>query len=220
MDALGCDAVWHHGLACGLCQLLSWLVTDLLHFQGLERTTRDNFGGGNTAWEEEKLAKYRDRSEAGAGWERIPSPSLCFMGGGPGEAPSLEQPLVDICGTAGAGAGAGLTSWALWTRGDSGDCGSKENWRARWATDPGEVTEPALGELGVGICGVEGGAFENGQPCSRGWLKATERSWGLIECKAHLHPDSGCRRCWGGVGSGSGYPRGLGLDFRTGDRSF
>eukprot|EP00069_Balaena_mysticetus_P018085 bmy_00440T0 len=28
--------------------------------QGLERTIRDNFGGGNTAWEEEKLSKYKD----------------------------------------------------------------------------------------------------------------------------------------------------------------
>ncbi|XP_036911523.1 protein disulfide isomerase CRELD1 isoform X2 [Sturnira hondurensis] len=28
--------------------------------KGLERTTRDNFGGGNTAWEEEKLSKYKD----------------------------------------------------------------------------------------------------------------------------------------------------------------
>ncbi|KAM5281542.1 protein disulfide isomerase CRELD1 isoform 1-T1 [Ctenodactylus gundi] len=28
--------------------------------KGLERTIRDNFGGGNTAWEEEKLSKYRD----------------------------------------------------------------------------------------------------------------------------------------------------------------
>ncbi|MBN3311846.1 CREL1 protein, partial [Atractosteus spatula] len=27
-------------------------------FQGLERTANKNFGGGNTAWEEEKLAKY------------------------------------------------------------------------------------------------------------------------------------------------------------------
>nr|KAF6335037.1 cysteine rich with EGF like domains 1 [Pipistrellus kuhlii] len=28
--------------------------------KGLERTIRDNFGGGNTAWEEEKLSKYKD----------------------------------------------------------------------------------------------------------------------------------------------------------------
>lgn len=83
MDALGCDALWHHGLACGLCQLLSWLVTDLLHFQGLERTTRDNFGGGNTAWEEEKLAKYRDRSEAGAGVGANPFSQPLLYGGRP-----------------------------------------------------------------------------------------------------------------------------------------
>uniref|UniRef100_A0A5F9CHJ0 protein disulfide-isomerase n=1 Tax=Oryctolagus cuniculus TaxID=9986 RepID=A0A5F9CHJ0_RABIT len=38
------------------------LLTDPLHcFQGLERTIRDSFGGGNTAWEEEKLSKYKDR---------------------------------------------------------------------------------------------------------------------------------------------------------------
>lgn len=30
-------------------------------FQGLERTANKNFGGGNTAWEEEKLAKYARR---------------------------------------------------------------------------------------------------------------------------------------------------------------
>ncbi|XP_004835372.1 cysteine-rich with EGF-like domain protein 1 isoform X2 [Heterocephalus glaber] len=29
-------------------------------YKGLERTIRDNFGGGNTAWEEEKLSKYKD----------------------------------------------------------------------------------------------------------------------------------------------------------------
>uniref|UniRef100_A0A804HJM5 protein disulfide-isomerase n=1 Tax=Homo sapiens TaxID=9606 RepID=A0A804HJM5_HUMAN len=28
--------------------------------KGLERTIRDNFGGGNTAWEEENLSKYKD----------------------------------------------------------------------------------------------------------------------------------------------------------------
>lgn len=29
--------------------------------QGLERTEHEGFGGGNTAWEEEKLAKYQHR---------------------------------------------------------------------------------------------------------------------------------------------------------------
>lgn len=29
--------------------------------QGLEKTANKNFGGGNTAWEEEKLAKYARR---------------------------------------------------------------------------------------------------------------------------------------------------------------
>jgi hypothetical protein len=29
--------------------------------QGLEVTSSKNFGGGNTAWEEEKLAKYARR---------------------------------------------------------------------------------------------------------------------------------------------------------------
>lgn len=29
--------------------------------QGLERTEHEGFGGGNTAWEEEKLSKYRHR---------------------------------------------------------------------------------------------------------------------------------------------------------------
>lgn len=33
----------------------------VLPSQGLERTQRENFGGGNTAWEEEKLAKYANR---------------------------------------------------------------------------------------------------------------------------------------------------------------
>lgn len=36
-------------------------VSLLLPSQGLERTQRENFGGGNTAWEEEKLAKYANR---------------------------------------------------------------------------------------------------------------------------------------------------------------
>lgn len=30
-------------------------------FKGLEITANKNFGGGNTAWEEEKLAKYARR---------------------------------------------------------------------------------------------------------------------------------------------------------------
>lgn len=34
-----------------------------LVFQGLEKTANKNFGGGNTAWEEEKLAKYARRLE-------------------------------------------------------------------------------------------------------------------------------------------------------------
>lgn len=29
--------------------------------QGLERTEHEGFGGGNTAWEEEKLSKYQHR---------------------------------------------------------------------------------------------------------------------------------------------------------------
>lgn len=29
--------------------------------QGMERTEHEGFGGGNTAWEEEKLAKYKHR---------------------------------------------------------------------------------------------------------------------------------------------------------------
>lgn len=44
-----------------MCQALFLAVTTVPHFQGLERTIRDNFGGGNTAWEEEKLSKYKDR---------------------------------------------------------------------------------------------------------------------------------------------------------------
>lgn len=43
------------------CQTLCLAITNFLHLQGLERTIRDNFGGGNTAWEEEKLSKYKDR---------------------------------------------------------------------------------------------------------------------------------------------------------------
>lgn len=44
-----------------MCQALYLTITNVLCFQGLERTIRDNFGGGNTAWEEEKLSKYKDR---------------------------------------------------------------------------------------------------------------------------------------------------------------
>lgn len=47
--------------SAGMCQALYLAITNVLHFQGLERTIRDNFGGGNTAWEEEKLSKYKDR---------------------------------------------------------------------------------------------------------------------------------------------------------------
>ncbi|XP_074986269.1 protein disulfide isomerase CRELD1 isoform X4 [Caretta caretta] len=38
------------------CQTCRDLASSFL--KGLERTERENFGGGNTAWEEEKLAKY------------------------------------------------------------------------------------------------------------------------------------------------------------------
>lgn len=30
-------------------------------FQGFDRTAKQNFGGGNTAWEERKLSKYETR---------------------------------------------------------------------------------------------------------------------------------------------------------------
>ncbi|XP_028907238.1 protein disulfide isomerase CRELD1 isoform X1 [Ornithorhynchus anatinus] len=40
------------------CQTCRGLVNSFS--KGLERTVRENFGGGNTAWEEEKLAKYKD----------------------------------------------------------------------------------------------------------------------------------------------------------------
>lgn len=32
-----------------------------LSFKGFERTAKQNFGGGNTAWEERKLSKYETR---------------------------------------------------------------------------------------------------------------------------------------------------------------
>lgn len=40
-----------------------------LLFQGFERTAKQNFGGGNTAWEERKLSKYETRWD-GAAWFR------------------------------------------------------------------------------------------------------------------------------------------------------
>ncbi|XP_072454637.1 protein disulfide isomerase CRELD1 [Notamacropus eugenii] len=47
--------VWLQSQPCHTCR-------DLVNSfsKGLERTVRDNFGGGNTAWEEEKLSKYKD----------------------------------------------------------------------------------------------------------------------------------------------------------------
>lgn len=48
---VGGEGSTHFGIAVSL----------LLPSQGLERTQRENFGGGNTAWEEEKLAKYANR---------------------------------------------------------------------------------------------------------------------------------------------------------------
>ena len=44
-----------------MCLALYLDIPNFFHMQGLERTIRDNFGGGNTAWEEEKLSKYKDR---------------------------------------------------------------------------------------------------------------------------------------------------------------
>lgn len=39
-----------------------WIYsTVVIVLQGLEKTANKNFGGGNTAWEEEKLAKYARR---------------------------------------------------------------------------------------------------------------------------------------------------------------
>lgn len=54
--------------------------------QGLERTEHEGFGGGNTAWEEEKLAKYQHRwvSPSWGVWEdpaapggRVPTLTPC-----------------------------------------------------------------------------------------------------------------------------------------------
>lgn len=59
---------WGRGMLClvlfaGGGEYISFgiAVSLLLPSQGLERTQRENFGGGNTAWEEEKLAKYANR---------------------------------------------------------------------------------------------------------------------------------------------------------------
>lgn len=41
--------------------LLGHPTPALLLLQGLERTEHEGFGGGNTAWEEEKLSKYQHR---------------------------------------------------------------------------------------------------------------------------------------------------------------
>ncbi|TRZ04367.1 hypothetical protein DNTS_027626, partial [Danionella cerebrum] len=41
------------------CQTCRKLTDSFI--KGLERTANKNFGGGNTAWEEEKLAKYARR---------------------------------------------------------------------------------------------------------------------------------------------------------------
>ncbi|KAK6473844.1 protein disulfide isomerase Creld1 [Huso huso] len=50
---------------CETCRLL----TDSFN-KGIQRTSKKNFGGGNTAWEEEKLAKYERR------WEELQTLSL------------------------------------------------------------------------------------------------------------------------------------------------
>lgn len=34
------------------------LIFKIIVFQGMERTERSHFGGGDTAWEEEKLGSY------------------------------------------------------------------------------------------------------------------------------------------------------------------
>lgn len=47
------DLSWAH-------QFFSWSFL-LSWFQGFDRTAKQNFGGGNTAWEERKLSKYETR---------------------------------------------------------------------------------------------------------------------------------------------------------------
>ncbi|KAM4615065.1 cysteine-rich with EGF-like domain protein 2 [Polymixia lowei] len=47
------DAKKDFGSACSTCRE----ITDNFN-KGLDRTTKQNFGGGNTAWEERKLSKY------------------------------------------------------------------------------------------------------------------------------------------------------------------
>uniref|UniRef100_A0A481CCD6 protein disulfide-isomerase n=1 Tax=Sus scrofa TaxID=9823 RepID=A0A481CCD6_PIG len=88
-------------------------------YKGLERTIRDNFGGGNTAWEEEKLSKYKDRQQEAPDlfqWLCSDSLKLCCPSGtfGPTCLPcpgGTERP----CGGYGQCEGEG-------TRGGSGRC--------------------------------------------------------------------------------------------------